>query len=345
MVGWMPAGPAREGTTTHPVAEAARAFLATAAFFVVAGALNPVRGQLVLILALGAVYVYIVVRVAERHGPAYGVPFAIAGALAFDAFYIPPTREFGADNWQNWLVVFIYITMGVVVGMLAARFRQRAEASEQSRDALLAEQAALRRVATLVANGEPPGVLFPAVAREAGELLAVDGARIVCFVGDDEVAALEDWTETGNSPFPAGSRKLEETWLAAAVHRTGRAVRLDDAITTLPSWLRDAGLRAGAAAPIVVEGRLWGAMVAWSSKPGPVPDSAEARLAAFTEIVATAISNSTSREDLARLADEQAALKRVATLVARGVAAPEVFTAIARELGLLLGLGSTHMAR
>ena len=72
---------------------------------------------------------------------------------------------------------------------------------------------------------------------------------------------------------------------------------------------------------------------------------AESRLAAFTELVATAVSNTASQEELARLADEQAALRRVATLVARGVPPPEVFAAVAREVGLLLDLDSTHMAR
>ena len=60
------------------------------------------------------------------------------------------------------------------------------------------------------------------------------------------------------------------------------------------------------------------------------PDRIEDRLAEFTELVATTISNSASRQELARLADEQAALRRVATLVARGVPPPEVFAAVAR---------------
>ena len=77
----------------------------------------------------------------------------------------------------------------------------------------------------------------------------------------------------------------------------------------------------------------------------PLPDHIEDRLAEFTELVATAISNSASRAELARLADEQAALRRVATLVARGVPPPEVFAAVAREVGLLLGVDATHMGR
>src|SRR3954454_12931206 len=128
------------------------AFLASAAFFLVAAAI-PIRGHLVLILLLGGVYLYVVVATARRLGPLYAVPLAIAGGLAFDSFYIPPTREFGASDWQNWLVVGIYILMGVLVGIFGARTRRRSESADHARGLLASEQAALRRVATLVAEG------------------------------------------------------------------------------------------------------------------------------------------------------------------------------------------------
>ena len=108
-------------------AEAALAFGAAAAFFLLAAAI-PIRGHLVLILLLGGVYVYVVLAVASRLGPLYAVPLAIAGGLAFDSFYIPPTREFGAADWQNWLVVAIYILMGVLIGLLGARSGRRPKA-------------------------------------------------------------------------------------------------------------------------------------------------------------------------------------------------------------------------
>jgi GAF domain-containing protein len=75
-------------------------------------------------------------------------------------------------------------------------------------------------------------------------------------------------------------------------------------------------------APVVVEGRRWGVMIAWSATT-PLPRDTERRLTDFAELVATAISNTDARTGLARLADEQAALRRVATLVARGVTPAE----------------------
>src|SRR6202043_2496662 len=108
---------------------------------------------------------------------------------------------------------------------------------------------------------------------------------------------------------------------------------------------REAGIRSAAGTPIIVEGRLWGAIFAGSILEQPLPPDTEARLASFTELVATAIANAESRFALARLAEEQAALRRVATLVARGTAPEEVFAAVASEVGQLLPAGYAHLGR
>jgi signal transduction histidine kinase len=63
-----------------------------------------------------------------------------------------------------------------------------------------------------------------------------------------------------------------------------------------------------------------------------LPDDTEARLADFTELLATAIANSEARDGLRVLLDEQAALRRVATLVAEGASAEDVFSSVAREV-------------
>jgi signal transduction histidine kinase len=53
----------------------------------------------------------------------------------------------------------------------------------------------------------------------------------------------------------------------------------------------------------------------------------------------------TSRDKLRQVAEEQGALRRVATLVARGVAPSEVFAAVAAEVGRVLGVEHTHIVR
>jgi signal transduction histidine kinase len=229
-----------------------------------------------------------------------------------------------------------------------SRRGRRAHTSESARSELAEEQAALRRVATLVARGERPDAVFAAVAEEAGVMLNVDGARVVRFIAEDEILQLEGWTAAGVEPLPVGPLKLENTSLASEVMRTGRAVRIEDYAKVnrvVPRFVRHLGIRSGVAAPIVVDGRLWGAMLAWSLEPLPLPADAERRLVAFTELVGTAISNTASREELTLLAREQAALRHVATLVAHGISRPELFKAVCRDVGMLLGVSATHLAR
>ena len=105
------------------------------------------------------------------------------------------------------------------------------------------------------------------------------------------------------------------------------------------------GVRSSVATPIVVEGRLWGTMIAATSQSTPLPADTESRIGEFTELVATAISNAESREALTRLADEQAALRRVATLVAQGASAAAVFDAVAAEMEGLLGADGVTLSR
>ena len=94
-----------------------------------------------------------------------------------------------------------------------------------------------------------------------------------------------------------------------------------------------------------VDGEGWGHIGVAMARGVPLPDRIEERLAEFTDLVATAISSSAKREQVARLADEQAALRRVATLVARGAPPTEVFDAVAEELGRLLDAASSGLIR
>jgi len=133
------------GASGPPLAAVASAFVVSAVFFVSVAAAIPLRDQIVLIVVWGLVFLCAVVVVARRLGPLYGVPLAIAAALGFDAFYIRPTRPFDSGHWQNYLLVAMYLGLGVLVGALAEETRRRAVASEQERGKLAYEQAALSR--------------------------------------------------------------------------------------------------------------------------------------------------------------------------------------------------------
>src|SRR4029077_3438037 len=113
---------------------------------------------------------------------------------------------------------------------------------------------------------------------------------------------------------------------------TGRAARFDTddpAAADMPEVVRKTGARSFVASPIVVEGKLWGAIMVASRR--SLPQETAARLADFTELVATAVANTQAREQLRSLADEQAALRRVATRVAQGAPPAEVFAAVSAE--------------
>jgi signal transduction histidine kinase len=212
------------------------------------------------------------------------------------------------------------------------------------------EQAALRRVATLVARGTSPDGVFAAVVEEVAQLLPVDLADLGRYESDGTIIFVASWRATGDSMRSVGGRwMLGGKNLGTRVFETGRPARMDsyaDASGPLGVALREMGVRSAVAAPIIVEGRLWGMMAAGGSTlEQPLPADTEARLASFTELLATATANAESRTELARLAEEQAALRRVATLVARGASPDGVFAAVVEEVMQLLPVEYAHMGR
>jgi signal transduction histidine kinase len=214
---------------------------------------------------------------------------------------------------------------------------------------LAEEQAALRRVATLVARGEPPEVVFAAVAEEVGQLFRVELANLYRYEPRRTAVSVTTWGPAGID-FPVGDPwVLEGRNIATLVFETSHPARIDRYAETSSGPLGDAarerGVRCAVGTPIIVEGHLWGAIFAGSTREQPLPPDAEARLASFTELVATAIANTESRIALARLAEEQAALRRVATLVAAGAPPEEAFAAVAEEAGRLFLVDVANMCR
>jgi GAF domain-containing protein len=213
---------------------------------------------------------------------------------------------------------------------------------------LAEEQAALRRVATLVASGTASEQVFGAVTEEVVRVLPVDLAIMGRYESDAAVTFVAA-SSTTDAAFPVGvALTLEGRNMSTAVARTGRAARIDnyaDASGSIADAFRDGGFRSAVGAPITVESRLWGVIVVGSGVEERMPADTEERLGQFTELLATAIANAESRAALARLADEQAALRRVATLVARGAPPEHVFAAVTDEVERLLPVDFAHLSR
>ena len=215
--------------------------------------------------------------------------------------------------------------------------------------AIVEEQTALRRVAMLVAVGAEPGTVFAAVAEEVGQVLPeADFAMVARYDADRAVEVVGGWSRASGPALVGRRSELGGQNVSTLVSETGQSARVDhlaeddDAVT---ASAREIGIRSSAGAPINVEGKLWGVMIATSARENALPAGTEQRLAAFTELVATALANAEARQELRRVADEQAALRRVATLVAQGASPATLFQAVAVETGQLLQADATVLSR
>jgi signal transduction histidine kinase len=218
------------------------------------------------------------------------------------------------------------------------------------------EQAALRRVANLVAAGAHPDEVLDAVTVELRRLFQVESAVLVRF-DDDGLSTLMAHSLAEGTPLPAGTRlPVNETSASSELRRTRRPARRDgvpglpDRIGPLAEADRAIGIIGGAKAPIMVEGRVWGyAGITWRQPPAA---GIEARMVQFTELAETAIANAdsrahldASRAQLAEVAAEQAALRRVATLVAEGGSPADVFELVATQMRQLLDIDLAVLER
>jgi signal transduction histidine kinase len=165
-----------------------------------------------------------------------------------------------------------------------------------------AEQAALRRVATLVARPAPPEEVFAAVTEEAGRLFTADVAVMNRYAPDGTGAVVGAWASTGAAPVAVGDRvPLGGRNVTSLVFETKRFVRVDGytgASGPIGEIAADAGLRALVGVPISVGGDLWGVMIA-ATRAEPLPADTESRLAGFTELAGTAIANAQARAEVA----------------------------------------------
>jgi signal transduction histidine kinase len=168
------------------------------------------------------------------------------------------------------------------------------EAGREYLEEVAIDQAALRRVATMVAHGAPPAEIFTAVTEEAGLVLGVGGTTLLRFEANETATVLATWGDIGCTA-PVDSRiTLDNGDVALGVLRTGQVSRID-----LPPESSGADVRSTVGVPITVEGHLWGVLSAASTRAKPLPEDTEARFADFTDLAGTAIANTQARADLA----------------------------------------------
>jgi signal transduction histidine kinase len=170
-------------------------------------------------------------------------------------------------------------------------------------EALVAEQAALRRVATLVAADPEPRRLFDTVCEEVGSVLGVESANVLRYEADGTQTVVGAWAASGAPWFPGGENvPIDGETVSGKMRRSGTPQRVDDYTDVagqLVKRLREVGIRSAVGAPVKVAGRIWGAIVASSGRTHAFPEGAENRLADFAELLTAALANVDAREQLA----------------------------------------------
>src|SRR3954453_15476265 len=273
-------------------------------------------------------------RLAAGHG---GLPFAARAARADGA---AGGLEWSPRSMPGRGVVYSVGRDTTERRRVEAELREAQRSLEASRDelAVLAEeQAALRRVATLVARDVPEDELCGAVVREAGALMGADLAGMLRVVDARTATTVATWAATGEHPPSPERWTIEPGDPMTMIMGSAEPTRVDDWAAIpgrLAEYIRlEVGARSSVGCSIVVAGEVWGGLAVHSKQHEPLAPDTESRLRSFADLVATAIANRDARAEGTRLAEEQAALQHVATLIARGTGPESVFRAVADEVG------------
>jgi signal transduction histidine kinase len=259
----------------------------------------------------GVVFLLGVLVVASMWGFRLGAMTSLASAVVYVYFHHLVTRGgFLPAEARDAVAVLVFLVVALFANTLAGLARSRAvEANQRRREAeasrdqlsvVADQQAALRRVATLVTRGVTPTDVFSSVAMELARFLGVSTSALLRYQADG-ACLLAAHDEAGLIDMPVGERfSLEGQNLAAIVLRTGRAARIDyhHAAGSTAARMRKLGIRSGVGAPVVVAGRVWGVAMVGRSQPEPLPSDTEARVTEFADMVATAIADAENRAEL-----------------------------------------------
>ncbi len=257
--------------------------------------LQPRTGRLAYVAFL---YVLAIMPAAIGWGTGLAVVTAVLSAAVFNYVFIPPRFAFNFSG-PNLLGAVAFLVTAVVVGQLADRLRRAAADSARFAE----EQAALRRIATLVARSAPPSEVFQAVTHEVGLLCRADLARMERYEPDGSAIGVAAWSRAPGQRGLAVDTRLELSGpsIAGAVLRTGAAARVASFVGATGAIAEEAcelGIRSSVGCPITVAGHLWGVIAASTKSNEPFPWDTEDHIAEFAGLVATAIAASTTRAEL-----------------------------------------------
>lgn len=233
----------------------------------------------------------------------WGFGLAIATSLASAAVYAYLHLE-GRDSLAPALAVFL--TLALLTNVLVGQARLRAAEAEQRRqhaDVLAAQQAALRRVATLVARSADLAEVYTVAADELAQSLGVDHVTLVRFESDDcVVLAARDRIEQPELGIAVGERfPLTGDSISAHIRKTGLPARIDAyaaATGPIAARLQGLGVHSGVGVPLIVDGVVRGALLVGSRQPPAISAQFQDHIGDFADLVSTAIANAETRAEL-----------------------------------------------
>jgi signal transduction histidine kinase len=240
------------------------------------------------VLPLIVLYLLAVVPVAVLWGLGFAAAVSVASVLLFAYVFVPPGGHVPLTKSDTWYSIFVFVFTAVVVSELTARSQRAARTSAR----LAEEQGALRRVATLVARQTTTRQELDAlICREVAAMLSADLAVMRSFRDDGTTRLMGRWSRAGrfdDSDPPAVHEVID------VIAHTNRPAQVGSA-SELAGFAASALSAVGA--PIVVEAKLWGAVVVVAESTA-LPRNTSERLADFTALVAIAIANAMNRAEL-----------------------------------------------
>ena len=272
---------------------------------VVAAAFLATETALVLLLqrhapddAFGALFLVGVLVVSAGWTFRLAVAMSLVSAAVYGYFHL-------ADSGALLPALSVFLPLALLANVLAGQARVHAAQAEQRRreaDALARQQAALRRVATLVAGGAEPAEVYPVAVTELAHALGVEHATLAKFEPDDQCVTLASIDTAHREHLMLGERlPLDGDSVTRRVRDDGSTARIDDydmVEGSIAARLRGLGLRSGVGAPVTVDGEPRCALIIGSARTDALPEGTEARVSDFADLVATAIRNAETRAQL-----------------------------------------------